>query len=174
MARRGPIPGLKRQRKAHGRFLLHWVASQLARDAKGFAPKTKLLWNADAEPSAEEWAVIRQECSILTGTFREWQATGRLSKLRSAMIVGTIYFIQRGNMVKIGFAANVKKRIRQLQTASPEPIALIAVLEAAPAVEKHLHHRFRKLRVRGEWFRLEKPILDFIADECASRCSDAA
>jgi hypothetical protein len=33
------------------------------------------------------------------------------------------------------------------------------------AIEGHLHHRFRQLKIRREWFRPDKRLLDFIADE---------
>jgi hypothetical protein len=38
----------------------------------------------------------------------------------------------------------------------------LAALPGTPEDEKTLHHSFRKLRIRGEWFRLEEPLLGFI------------
>ena len=165
MPTKGDFPGLKRRLRPDGRLLLHWVASQIARDVKGFTPKTRLLWNAAAEPSPQELELIRQECVQLCGHLRAWQASGRVAKLRARFVLGHVYFIRRGDLVKIGFTRSLSKRLKAIQQASAKPSVLLGSVNTTAAVERHLHHRFRRLRVRGEWFRLEKPILDFISDE---------
>jgi hypothetical protein len=54
---------------------------------------------------------------------------------------------------KIGYSTNVNTRIRQLETASSEPVQLIAVAPGGRPLEKDLHYEFRGLRVRLEWFK---------------------
>ena len=78
---------------------------------------------------------------------------------------GEVYFVQHGNdgPVKIGFRSlSSEDRIANLQTGNPVELRRLAALPGTPEDEKTLHHSFRKLRIRGEWFRLEEPLLGFI------------
>jgi len=67
-----------------------------------------------------------------------------------------------GPFVKIGRADNIRRRLRQLQGAHPEPLTLVAVLSQNPDDEKLLHDRFALLRQRGEWFRLGAQLVEAI------------
>jgi hypothetical protein len=69
---------------------------------------------------------------------------------------GHVYFIRAGrtNLVKIGWAKDVDKRHRELQTASPHPLHLIGYMPGSLFDEAAWHERFAHVRVRGEWFRL--------------------
>jgi hypothetical protein len=77
-----------------------------------------------------------------------------------------VYFIQSGDdgPIKIGLTTKpVCGRLAALQTASPYPLALLAVLwPDDPMDERSIHAHFRPLRMMGEWFRPEPPLLDFI------------
>jgi len=70
-----------------------------------------------------------------------------------------LYFIQSANtgMIKIGRSKNPEKRLKQLQTGSPNKLKLIAVFEDMGDEEYGLHQRLREYKVRsnGEWFRYE-------------------
>ena len=71
--------------------------------------------------------------------------------------VGCVYFIKaRGtDRVKIGWTNDLKKRLANLQTASPFRLKVLLVLdESSRSVEKSLHDRFATARVCGEWFLL--------------------
>lgn len=68
--------------------------------------------------------------------------------------MGYVYFIQRGEHVKIGYAKNVQRRFWDLQCASPLPLNLVAKCRGGLDLEKAFHKRFSKSRERGEWFRL--------------------
>lgn len=72
------------------------------------------------------------------------------------------YFIAKGwpGPIKIGKSKNPAKRLRQLQTASPERLHLVAYIEGD--VEKELHRRFHGDRIRGEWFEPEEWLLEWI------------
>lgn len=72
-----------------------------------------------------------------------------------------VYFIQAGEPdaqgfahVKIGFTTDVEKRLRQLQTASPAPLKVVARVIGTRAIEAFFHRMFAHRRVGGEWFRL--------------------
>ena len=74
-----------------------------------------------------------------------------------------IYFIRReSNFVKIGYSKDVTKRIKELQTASPTPIKVLAVLPGGYKTERELHNLFYKHRKEGEWFKLVREIKYFL------------
>jgi hypothetical protein len=74
-----------------------------------------------------------------------------------------VYFIQAGNLVKIGFSGSVAVRMHQLQTASSETLSLVKAIEGDHALERDLHRRFGHLRSHREWFRSEGDLADFIS-----------
>lgn len=79
-----------------------------------------------------------------------------------------VYFIQlgEGGPIKIGFTTNLDKRIKALQTASPDNLILLAAVEGSERTERGLHARFGEHRQRGEWFAPAPEILEYI-EECS-------
>lgn len=94
-----------------------------------------------------------------------------------------VYFIQGEitRLIKIGCTIrcpqlrtpNAKKeerkgqcfRIEELQTGSPDELVVLACVPQWGVKEEYaLHKRFAHLRVRGEWFRPEKELLDFVGN----------
>lgn len=73
-----------------------------------------------------------------------------------------IYFMRCGHHVKIGRAVDVAQRFHALQTASTEPLELLAVVPGHAVFEGAIHIRFARLREQGEWFRLDDDLLLFI------------
>lgn len=74
-----------------------------------------------------------------------------------------LYFVQiEPGPVKIGRAANVKKRIAQLQCASPYEVELLATLTEGGAHERKVHRHLRECRIRGEWFRWTNIVSDLV------------
>jgi hypothetical protein len=75
-----------------------------------------------------------------------------------------VYFIRQGEKgpIKIGFAADPQKRKQQLQTSSSDTLHTLLVLPGTFQTEAHYHARFATLRLRGEWFRPEPELLEFI------------
>lgn len=67
--------------------------------------------------------------------------------------ITNVYFIG-GELgpVKIGMASNVKRRLRDLQMASPIELAILATVEGPPLLEREYHKRFAAHRLHGEWF----------------------
>lgn len=83
-----------------------------------------------------------------------------------------VYFIRAGEYVKIGKAADPEDRMRGMQTACPFHMRLVGTIDCrsdggAYIYERKLHHRFRSLRVRGEWFRWDKGLKRFIQENLA-------
>lgn len=73
-----------------------------------------------------------------------------------------------GEMVKIGKAVNVEKRLRGIQTASPVVLHLVRTIESDDGnrLELELHRRFAQYRENGEWFRLEGALSEWVAERC--------
>lgn len=78
--------------------------------------------------------------------------------------MGHIYFIQVGNDgdIKIGYSTNIKSRMSTLQTSIPVTIKLLGYICGDITIEKELHKKFRIFKVKGEWFKCTKDIIDFI------------
>jgi len=77
--------------------------------------------------------------------------------------IGYVYFLKAGNFYKIGHSRSIKIRIGSLQTGCPHKIELAGVVAGGSSFEKHLHKRFKKHKVNGEWFNVCDEISDFIA-----------
>lgn len=80
---------------------------------------------------------------------------------------GTVYFVRSGSsdFVKIGFckSGGESMRLMQLQTGNPEKLSIIALLQDVPTkMESDLHFKFQRYWVRGEWFRLDGELKDFV------------
>lgn len=80
-----------------------------------------------------------------------------------------VYFIAtrppRGKKIKIGFATNVHKRLKALQTSSPVKLQLVLSFPGTRQDEQALHKRFAEHRMEGEWFRWCKAIADYIDEQ---------
>lgn len=73
-----------------------------------------------------------------------------------------VYFLRKGNEVKIGFTHRLSQRYVQLGGAKLE---LLGTVSGTTTTERMYHQRFAHLRVHGEWFRAESELLDAIASE---------
>jgi hypothetical protein len=67
--------------------------------------------------------------------------------------------------VKIGYAADVSKRVGELQCGSPEVLKLLVDFPGNIPDERALHSRFAHLRIRGEWFRYGDELSAFVASK---------
>lgn len=77
-----------------------------------------------------------------------------------------VYVYLIGNLeygfVKIGYSNDPNKRLKSLQTGCPFDISILDVFEGGPDVEKSLHKRYRRYSTRGEWFKVEGELKDYI------------
>jgi hypothetical protein len=79
---------------------------------------------------------------------------------------GWVYFIgSRGTgAVKIGFSRHHPgSRLRALQTGNSADLYLAAFFAGDQAKERELHERFGEFHLRGEWFRHDGQLRDFIS-----------
>lgn len=89
----------------------------------------------------------------------DFLVTGPKSVLAAERVFPSfVYVIQSGDggAVKIGSAGSPSKRLRSLQTGSPEGLALIGVIACRHCqfVEKRAHAILKEHWLRGEWFDL--------------------
>ena len=74
------------------------------------------------------------------------------------------YFIGAADgPVKIGYTSSVRQRLRELQQHHPEEPLIHALAFGGRDRERAYHAQFASLRIRGEWFARERPILAEIA-----------
>ena len=64
--------------------------------------------------------------------------------------------------IKIGKSVNVKTRLSGLQTSTPYELEVLFVIPAKPRYEALAHSKYKKHRIRGEWFKPHKDIIDDI------------
>ncbi len=79
-----------------------------------------------------------------------------------------VYIVKSGEYVKIGKAANPKKRISELQISHPTELEIVAILTECDGhkVETQLHKRFAGHRHKGEWFRLSGDLAAWVEAGC--------
>jgi hypothetical protein len=63
-----------------------------------------------------------------------------------------IYFIVGGKFCKIGFSKDPNTRLKELQTACPYKLKVVATMPGCFATELALHSVFSDQRTHGEWF----------------------
>lgn len=96
---------------------------------------------------------------------------GHLHELTPAKL---IYLIRVGEdgPVKIGSAGSYRKvllRLGKLQTGNHEQLRLCGTLaETDRVTEGHLHQRFARHRLRGEWFEPADAIFEYFAEHANS------
>jgi hypothetical protein len=77
-----------------------------------------------------------------------------------------VYFIEAIGLqrVKIGMTDNIKYRFDSLQSASPVPLKIMAVISGDRTLETYLHKRFKAHRLHGEWFILTDEMKEIIQE----------
>ncbi len=71
-----------------------------------------------------------------------------------------VYFIRaETGQIKIGMAIDPEARLKNLQTASPVKLEIVATCEGGAEGEAEYHERFAEHRLRNEWFAPHPDIL---------------
>jgi len=79
-----------------------------------------------------------------------------------------VYFIQSGKdgPIKIGITRfSVSDRIATMQTGNPYKLRLIGVIKGNLEKESEIQRRFRKDRIRGEWFRPSIELMNYLKNK---------
>ena len=77
---------------------------------------------------------------------------------------GFVYFMRidgKGH-VKIGFAKEISKRLKQHGTSTPGEPQLVGFIPGTVETEGALHKKYAALCVRGEWFKYAGALKDFV------------
>jgi hypothetical protein len=76
----------------------------------------------------------------------------------------SVYFIEAltSGFVKIGYSQNPQERLKSLQNGVPFELVIIKTIKGTAEDEREIHRRFYKHRVRGEWYKFNQEIKDFI------------
>lgn len=69
---------------------------------------------------------------------------------KSSNRVGCIYFLRRGDLVKVGFSTNVERRMAEMQHHMTDILWLVR--DVPPSREREFHYALRKWWSFGEWF----------------------
>lgn len=80
---------------------------------------------------------------------------------------GWVYFVSaKGlDLIKIGWTANIERRLSQLIGASPVELTLVEKWAGTRFDESDYHTQWEHLREHGEWFRTEPELIRWIARE---------
>jgi hypothetical protein len=88
-----------------------------------------------------------------------------------------IYFIQaiEGGLIKIGLAADPKKRLAAMQAGCPIQLRVLGLIHGADLfAERRLHRLFTADRRHGEWFEPSSQLLTYIAEHADSEAARRA
>ncbi len=77
----------------------------------------------------------------------------------------SVYYVLAPELgtVKIGFAEKPKSRFSKIQSDCPTRLILLAIEDGDETTEGERHARFADYRQRGEWFRHEGELLEYIS-----------
>jgi len=64
----------------------------------------------------------------------------------------TVYFVECAGRIKIGYAKDVKDRLKGLSTSAAHDLTLLCSLEGSVHFERAIHAALKPYRLRGEWF----------------------
>jgi hypothetical protein len=85
----------------------------------------------------------------------EWESMQRAP-------VGYVYFIRSGNLVKIGFSADVASRLTNIRVGCAMGARLVAAIPGTEDTETYFHKLFEGNKEHGEWFRIEGLLADVL------------
>ena len=77
---------------------------------------------------------------------------------------GHVYYAEMGDLIKIGFTINLKRRQSTYRTHAAKAVQIIASEPGTMYDEKRMHQRFAAHRVEREWFRRNPELLAHIAN----------
>lgn len=139
-----------------------WKASVTYRTPEGKRKRRSV--NRPSQREATEALKWLRATTGPNGEIREALPHLELMRTRTNHVGGCVYLVEATGIdkVKIGFATNLADRLRNLQTACPVPLKLLAVVAGGDEVELELHRRFAHLRSHGEWFFLTTEVRNAI------------
>lgn len=86
------------------------------------------------------------------------------SEFRTAPAPAFVYFVSRGDAIKIGLTTRLAARVRELAKVVRRPVTLLGAFPCPPVSEAQMHMMFAHLALGGEWFKHDQEILDFVEE----------
>ena len=83
---------------------------------------------------------------------------------RAAKVASVVYFIEAvsAGVVKIGTSTDVVGRLKTLKTGLAHPLRLVSVEPGNARRERELHQQFAAHRKLGEWFAIDREIVEYV------------
>lgn len=141
---------LLRERTRHGKFV--WYV----RVGKGPRVRLTAAYNSN-EFWAQYWAAVGGDAPPAPPA----PVAASPKPPRSG---GVVYFVRAGDLVKIGFTADLDARLASIATHAPAPPVVLLTVPGTVLDERAYHDRFEAHRAHREWFRLEGELADFIRE----------
>ena len=121
------------------------------------------------EPEISDATILRAEELNAEWDLRRRAKSGESTSepIRPNILQGeSIYVVGFNIYVKIGWTTDMSRRIEELECRLPEPLIIHATFKGTRRIETALHGKYDAYRLRGEWFRLEGHLADWIAAGC--------
>lgn len=69
-----------------------------------------------------------------------------------------VYVIKNKDRCKVGVSGDPSRRLKQLQTSNPDKLTLASSVlmsskQQAYYIESYIHDKFKRYKIRGEWFK---------------------
>ena len=79
---------------------------------------------------------------------------------------GFLYFFQgqSGGAIKIGYSSSPEKRLKELQTGYPDALKILLMIPGDEKAERVLHQQLKDFRLKGEWFKPDRYVIDKIKE----------
>jgi hypothetical protein len=115
-------------------------------------------------PAAQGWTRVFVTSE---GVYRLAVHYAKLGKLprKGRPLGSSVYYVRMVNadgFIKIGVATSPESRLANMQVGSPYELELMHSEPGDETLEAQLHARFQHLHVRGEWFRPDPDLVNFI------------
>jgi hypothetical protein len=118
--------------------------------------------NLGSNPSPPATQITEEFGFSGIGHCGQFGLSGLFGRTEPGTPASEVYFITDGDLIKIGFSAAPKVRIKDIKSPTGKPLSLIGSVTAHPYDERIIHKRFTHLRVTGEWFEPDDELRAFI------------
>jgi hypothetical protein len=112
----------------------------------------------DREMTIQQLVALHRDKGLRGGLGALQDSTGDRKKKRFVYAVRHV----RTKRIKIGSSLMPITRLSQLQVANSEELELLGVCPGGLQAEEALHRRFARHRVRGEWYKPHKEVLNWV------------
>lgn len=130
-------------------------------------PSFSLIWDEDKGPRFPDLLKEHAEHPFNENVWFGGDAQVALDEIDTwkKIAKGWVYFIKAGDFIKIGFALDVATRVKALQTGSAETLQLLWQCPGDQKEEANWHAKFHEQHKRGEWFRYEGQLKEFLESD---------